>query len=91
MTKEQVLEAIKGTQFEADLGNAISINGAKSSRGFWNLVVSIRDVKLFTKGIKAHRNWRLSDVKWYFGVSGSKDKIANTLEAYRDALFPKSE
>ena len=91
MNKEQVLEAIKGTQFEADLGKALNVNGAQASRGWWNLICSVRDVNLFCKGIKPTRGWRFTDVKWYFGVSGNKQKVAKTLEAYRDALFPKED
>ena len=89
MTVEKMTKAIAGTQFEKDLGNALAINSAQSSRGWWNLICSIRDCKLYSKGIKAHRNWRISDVKWYFGVKGGAEAIAQTLEQYRDVLASK--
>ena len=89
MEMTEFLKAIKGTKFEADFGSEMSVNGAPMSHAYWNLIVSIRDCKLYSKGIKPHRFWKISDVKWYFGVTGGKEKIAKTLEAYRDALFPK--
>ena len=69
------------TQYEKDLTNPLSINGAKSSRGYYNLVVSIRDVKLYSKGIKPTRHWRISDVKWYFGIKGNATSLATQLDA----------
>jgi hypothetical protein len=77
------------TQFEKDLDAPLMINQSKSSRGFYNLVVSIRDCGLNCKGIKAHRNWRISDVKWYFGVKGNKQAVYDQLVALRDKHFPK--
>ena len=59
------------TQFEQDLDNPISINGNQSSRGYYNLIVSIRDVSLFSKGIKPHRGWKITSVKKYFGMNGN--------------------
>jgi hypothetical protein len=89
MTVEKMTKAIAGTQFEKDLGNSIAINNAQSSRGWWNLILSIRDCRLYSKGIKPHRNWRISDVKWYFGVKGGAEAIAQILEQYRDVLASK--
>lgn len=68
------------TQFEKDLEVVMNVNDGVMSRGIWNLIVSIRDMKLFCKGIKIHRHWRMGDVKLYFGVTGGKEKILNQLE-----------
>ena len=38
-----------------------------------------RDVGLFCKGMIAHRNWRLKDVKDYFGLKGNKESILDQL------------
>ena len=84
MTNEQIAKQIEGTQFQADLGKEFSFDGKPMSRAYWNLVVSIRDVKLFKIGLKPNRNWRLKDVKWYFGIKGSKDKVLTQLEAYKE-------
>ena len=86
MNKEQFLKEIKGTKFETDLTSTMSVNGAPMSHAYWNLIVSIRDCKLYSKGIKPHRNWKISDVKWYFGVKGGAEVIAKKLEQYRAVL-----
>jgi|DEB0MinimDraft_6_1074348.scaffolds.fasta_scaffold06227_5 hypothetical protein len=87
MTTQQIQKQINGTQFQKDLEVEMLINGNVSSRAYYNLVVSIRDVSLFSKGIKAHRFWRLKDVKAYFGVKGGTDKVLEQLKAYKDAIW----
>jgi len=72
------------TQYQLDLQRPLSINGAQSSRAFYNLVVSIRDVSLFSKGIKPHRGWRITDVKNYFGVKGNPTKVLIQLQELRE-------
>jgi hypothetical protein len=74
------------TQYQLDLQRPLSINGAQSSRAFYNLVVSIRDVSLFSKGIKPYRGWRITDVKNYFGVKGNPTKVLAQLQELRDNL-----
>ena len=86
MTKEQMVKAIEGTKFQADLGKSLNLNGNKTSMAYWNLIVSIRDCKLYSGGIKSNRHWKISDVKWYFGVKGNAVEIAKTLEAYKNVL-----
>ena len=86
MNKAQVLSAIKGTKFESDLGISLNVNGSPMPAAMWNLLLSIRDCKLYSKGIKPHRNWKISDVKWYFGVTGGAGDIAKRLEEYKEAL-----
>ncbi len=68
------------TQFEIDLEKTINVGGGVMPKAIWNLIISIRDCKLYSKGLKPHRYFKISDVKWYFGVSGSADKIAVQLE-----------
>lgn len=86
MTIEKMQNQINGTQFQIDLGESLNVNDGQMPRGVWNLLLSIRDVSLFTKGIKPHRMWRLKDVKWYFGVTGGKDKVLEQLKAYKELL-----
>ena len=86
MKMEQFLKEIKGTAFEADFANEFSMNGKPMSRAYWNLIISIRDCKLYSRGIKPHRNWKIGDVKWYFGVKGGAESIATKLEQYRAVL-----
>lgn len=74
------------TRFEEDLRVPINYNGTDIPRGYYNLLLSIRDVSLFSKGIKPHRHWRLKDVKWYFGISGNTEKILTQLELIKNQL-----
>ena len=46
----------------------------------YNLITSIGGVKLWTKGIKPNRNWKISDVKRYFGINGNKDVLLEKLQ-----------
>jgi hypothetical protein len=67
----------------------MNINGANSSKGFYNLVVSIRDMKLYQIGMKPHRFWKITDVKNYFGVKGNKVAVLSQLVALKDKHFPR--
>ena len=87
MTIEKMQKQIEGTMFAADLSNTININGKETPRAVWNLLLSIRDVSLFTKGIKPHRFWKLRDVKNYYGVTGGKEKVLAQLQAYKTHLL----
>tara|TARA_R100000951_G_C2531088_1_gene146414 strand:- start:191 stop:466 length:276 start_codon:yes stop_codon:yes gene_type:complete len=80
---------IEGTLFERDLQLPLNLNGKVVSRGRYNLLVSIRDVSLFSKGIKAHRFWKLKDVKAYFGVTGSTLKVLEQLNQYKELRIPE--
>jgi len=60
--------------------HTINVNGKDIKRCLWNLLVTRRDVNLYAKGIKPHRGWKIGDVKKYFGISGGKDKIRDTIE-----------
>lgn len=69
-------------QFFYDLQNEkdiININGNDTPRAYWNLILSIRDCKLYSKGIKPHRNWKISDVKEYFGIKGNAESMYKQL------------
>jgi hypothetical protein len=77
------------TQFEIDWYKPMQIksqpiNGMQSNKGYYNLIVTIRDLSLWTKGIKPHRHYRLKDVKNYFGLSGSAQTMLTRLEDFRD-------
>jgi len=86
MKLEQMIKSIDGTKFQNDLGKSINVNGGVMPVGYWNLIISIRDCKLYSKGLKPHRNWKISDVKWYFGVKGNAQQIAEVLEKYKTLL-----
>jgi len=71
------------TQFEKDLTafhkrepqSFINVNGNDMPKAIWNLILSKRDIGLWSIGMKPHRGWKVSDVKWYFGIKGNKDKL----------------
>jgi hypothetical protein len=66
-------------QFIRDLEKQSNqIEGARFA--LYNLAVCVGQVKLFSKGIKPNRHWRLKDVKNYFGLSGGTNKILAQLE-----------
>lgn len=67
-------------QYFADLQKPIRINDGVMSIGIYNLIVSIRDLKIYSRGMRPHRNWKITDVKKYFGVQGSTLNILSKLE-----------
>lgn len=75
------------TPFEKDMLLNINFNGKDMPRGYYNLIISIRDVSLWNKGIKAHRYWRLKDVKEYFGIRGNGEKVLEQLRELQTNLL----
>ena len=57
----------------------------------YNLITSKGAVKLYTKGIKPNRHWKISDVKKYFGMNGNAEVLHNKLVTLYDVLTNKGE
>ncbi len=73
------------TQFELDWDKPMQINGMEANKGYYNLIISIRDLGLWTKvKMKPNRHWRLKDVKTYFGLKGNAETILTRLTDFRD-------
>lgn len=73
------------TQFEIDWYKPMNINGMESNKGYYNLVITIRDLSLYTKtGMKPHRHWRLKDVNKYFGITGNAFSMLDRLKAFKN-------
>ena len=72
------------TGYEQDQKVAIKINDSIATRAWYNLVVSIRDVKLWKAGMRPHRHWRITDVKNYFGVKGNTQKVLDQLVTLKE-------
>ena len=73
------------TQFEIDWEKPLMINGMESNMGYYNLCLTIRDLQLVTRTtLKPHRNWRLKDIKQYFGLKGSAKTILDRLQAFKN-------
>ena len=52
----------------------------------YNLITSKGAVKLWTKGIKPNRHWRLKDVKRYFGMTGNAEALLEKLETLHKVI-----
>lgn len=80
---------MKNTQFFKDMtdeSKTLNVNNGTMPLGYWNLIISIRDCKLYSKGIKPHRNWKITNVKKYFGLTGDASKLVVQLEDIKNAL-----
>lgn len=65
----------------------LNYHGTNIDYCFYNLSISIRDLRIYVKAdMKPHRFWKISDVKTYFGINGSKETILSKLEAIHDAM-----
>ena len=73
------------TQFELDWQKPMLINNMESNKGYYNLILTIRDLGLYTKvGLKPQRHWRIKDVKQYFGITGSASSMLTRLQAFKN-------
>ena len=79
MQNKTIVNMDEDCQFIRDLENQTNAQGA-TNFALYNLAVCVGQVKLFNKGIKPSRHWRLKDVKSYFGLSGGTNKILAQLE-----------
>ena len=75
-------ESVQKSRYLADCTEQtlLTMNGNPMHKGFYNLIVSIRDVKLFIAGMKPYGNWKFKNVKEYFGLKGNKENVLNQLE-----------
>ena len=56
----------------ADGDNYFNMNGKQMNRAVYNLIINKRDLSLYEKcNMIPHRNWRIGDVKNYFGLTGN--------------------
>jgi len=62
-----------------------------STKAMYNLITSKAAVQLWTKGIKPHSNWKITDVKKYFGMNGAADVLHMKLVTLYDVLTNKGE
>jgi hypothetical protein len=89
-TEKQILketyDRMLNSQWAKDFDKPMSINGMESNKATYNLFLCIGEVRLFSKGLKPHRNWRLKDVKNYFNINGNTIKVLNQLEQIKDFL-----
>ena len=89
------------TPFEKDLLNAckvdspkgayMNINGTEMPTAIYNLIISRRDLSLYSKGIKPHRRWKITVVKEYFGLKGRPEKCLEQIEALMEEYYERPE
>ena len=85
MEHQQQIEIDANCQFIADLETKDNLK-RNYNLGLWNLTTSIRDLRLFTKGIKPHRNWKLRPLNSYFGLTGNKEVLLDKLTKINDII-----
>ena len=67
-------------QFLKDLNN-------NQQMAMWNLITTKGAVKLWTKGIKPNRHWKITDVKKYFGMNGNAEVLHGKLVKLHEVLM----
>tara|TARA_B110000285_G_scaffold226233_1_gene285655 strand:- start:64 stop:300 length:237 start_codon:yes stop_codon:yes gene_type:complete len=72
------------TKFELDWSKKMTINGMQSNMGYYNLIISIRDLKIWKAGMRPNRHWKITDVKKYFGIAGNVDTLINRLTDFKE-------
>jgi len=82
--------------FMAELqeGSTINVNGGDMPTAIWNLIISKRDLTMYCRPykMKPHRYWKVTDVKKYFGIKGTGDKLlANFTALFNDVMPPSKE
>jgi hypothetical protein len=77
---------MKTTPFENDLQKPFQINSTTTTMAHYNLIISIRDMRLWQTGMKPNRHWKVTDVKAYFGIKGEKRSILMQLLEMKSRL-----
>ena len=68
-------------QFLKDLEDeSVDKSFLRTNRALYNLMLARSQVKLFSKGIKPNRFWRLKHIKQYFGIKGSTKRVLDQLD-----------
>ena len=60
--------------------------GADLNRAVVKLTFDVGAMRMFCKGIIPARNFRLKDVKYFYGVKGNKQKVYDSLLALSQAV-----
>jgi len=73
----------------ANGGEVMTVNGSPMGRAIWNLIVSKRDISNYVRirGMKPHRHWKVTDVKKYFGIKGTGQKLYDNFMALHDDIL----
>jgi len=80
---------------ELQSGRTVNVNGNPTPTAVWNLIISKRDLSMWTgkfsdgrpMKMKPHRHWKVTDVKKYFGITGTGDRLmANFMALFNDVM-----
>ena len=78
------------TQFIKDFDNWMT-KGGGINRAIYNLIISKRDIALFCVGMKPNAQWRLKDLKAYFGIKGNKEKCKEQIAVLTELFIPQKD
>ena len=56
-------------------GKILEVDGKPMGQAVYNMIVTKRDLEFYLVGMKPHRRWKVTDVKRYFGIKGTKQKL----------------
>lgn len=90
MTEKEALTFMQKVDNTAPFWEQLhSMDDKQVSHAVYNLIVTRRDVNLYLKDIKPHAQWKIGDVKAYFGIKGGKQKIADQINLlHRELIDP---
>ncbi len=90
-TKNKVKKTQTPFEVELNSGPVISVNGINMPKAYYNLIISVRDLKLWKIGMKPHRFWKVTDVKRYFGLTGNdRTQLIKQIEDLKTKHEPKN-
>jgi len=63
----------------------VSYSGKKIDYFGYQLATSKYQLSLYSKGIKPTRHFKISDLKWYYGLKGNNEKMLEQFEEVKTA------
>ena len=85
ITSKPTIEIDEDCQFMTDL-TSMDNEKRNYNLGLWHLSLCIRDLKLYCKGIKPNRKWRITPVKKYFGMTGHREMLLEKLQRLQEII-----
>ena len=74
-------------QFLKDLEDeSVDKSFLRTNRALYNLILARSQVKLFSKGLRPNRFWRLKHIKQYFGIKGSTERVLAQLDTLNQII-----
>lgn len=69
--------------------SVLDVNGAPMGQAMFKLIISKRNISNYVRirGMKPHRSWKVTDVKKYFGITGSGETLLNNFMALHNDVM----